>query len=802
MGESDGGVLLDVRVNPNDAGKEFDKLTKKAMSLEEKLARGKAQLKAAKDAAAQLGAQLDAAKAKQAQMESSGMATADQLKTQKETVTSLQAQFNSAAQRVERLTPAVEKTNTELAVTKEKAAQVAKEMGKGSPILDQMGTDAQRLEKRLMGLAKRVLIFSVFTAGLRSLRSWFSDVIKTDKEAVAAIALLKGALLTLVQPLVGVVIPAFTSFVQVLTQVVNALAMVMSAVFGTTVEESAAAAENLNDEKAALEGVGAAARKAGKDLAGFDEINKLSGETAGSGSSSKVTAPDFSALKEMPEWMKNLVSDLHFTVKDLFFDLEDLTEEDILAKVVAGLTTLTGTVLGFAMGGPGGALLGTIAGVALSLLITNLTFDGDGKISPEEIAKLLISALFMLAGGVLGFMVGGPGGAFLGITVGAGVALGLSSLIFNNDNVLSAEEIAQGLSVVLGALAGGIVGFTVGGPGGALIGAVVGAGITLGFAEAIFNNDGVLSPEEVLTGIASMLFALAGGIVGFFVGGPAGAALGAMIGFGAVALFSSMIFNNDGALSQSEITMGLCVVLGALLGGIIGFFAGGPGGALLGAVIGAGAVVMLTDLITEKGGNVDKDKFLKGLAAVLGALLGGVIGFAVGGPGGALLGAVIGLGISLAVSSVDTSSADKSIKRATEDWSKSHGDISVKSSAASISSRMARSIPSIDSDDIPHFAKGAVIPANREFAAVLGDQKHGNNLEGPEDLFRQIVREESGAAAGGMNSAGIISILQQILDAIKEGKILMVDDDVFARVVHEASARENSRQGVALVTVG
>ena len=98
MGESDGGVLLDVRVNPNDAGKEFDKLTKKAMSLEEKLARGKAQLKAAKDAAAQLGAQLDAAKARQAQMESSGMATADQLKTQKETVTSLQAQFNSAAQ--------------------------------------------------------------------------------------------------------------------------------------------------------------------------------------------------------------------------------------------------------------------------------------------------------------------------------------------------------------------------------------------------------------------------------------------------------------------------------------------------------------------------------------------------------------------------------------------------------------------------------------------------------------------------------------------------------------------------------
>lgn len=843
MGESDGGVLLDIKLNPTDAGKEFDKLSKKAAELELKLARGKQALEPVKQQAAQLKTQLtaskeemnkltviqqaalmrfEAANTKLEEMRASGTATTDQIKQQVETVNGLRYPYEQATRNVERMgktvaglegkystadqkarqmTLDVKNTNTVLTATKEKAAQVAKEMGKGSPTLDKMGTDALKLEKRLMGLAKRVLVFSVFTAGLRTVRSWFADVIKTDKEAVAAIAQLKGALLTLAQPLVGVVIPAFTSFIQVLTQVVSTLAAVMSAVFGTTVEESAAAAENLNNEKAALEGVGAAARKAGKDLAGFDEINKIGGDAAGSGSGSKIITPDFSALKEVPEWVKNLTTDLKFTIKDLFFDFDDLTEEDIMAKVVAGLITLTGTILGFAMGGPGGALLGTIAGVALSLLITNLTFDGDGKINSEEIAKLLISALFMLGGGVLGFMAGGPGGAFLGITAGAAVSLGLSSLIFNNDNVLSAEEIAQGLSVVLGALAGGIVGFTVGGPGGALIGAVIGAGITLGFAEAIFNNDGVMSQEEVLTGIASMLFALAGGIVGFFVGGPAGAALGAMISFGAVALFSNMIFDNDGVVSESEISMGLCTVLGALFGGVIGFFAGGPGGALLGATIGAGAVVLLTDLITEQGGDVDKDKFLKGLAAVLGALLGGVIGFTVGGPGGALLGAVIGLGISLAVSSVDTSSADKSIKRATENWTKSHGDISVKSSAASISSHMARSIPSIDSDDIPHFAKGAVIPANREFAAILGDQTHGNNLEGPEDLFRKIVREESGAGAGGMNSAGIISILQQILAAIKEGKVMVVDQTVFAQIVSSSMDSEDFRRGSPMVTL-
>ena len=47
---------------------------------------------------------------------------------------------------------------------------------------------------------------------------------------------------------------------------------------------------------------------------------------------------------------------------------------------------------------------------------------------------------------------------------------------------------------------------------------------------------------------------------------------------------------------------------------------------------------------------------------------------------------------------------------------------------------------------IPMLARGAVIPANRQFLAVLGDQRNGNNLEAPESLLRQIVREEAGAA--------------------------------------------------------
>jgi len=48
----------------------------------------------------------------------------------------------------------------------------------------------------------------------------------------------------------------------------------------------------------------------------------------------------------------------------------------------------------------------------------------------------------------------------------------------------------------------------------------------------------------------------------------------------------------------------------------------------------------------------------------------------------------------------------------------------------------------------PKLATGAVIPPNAAFAAILGDQTKGRNIEAPEDLIRQIIREEMGSNNG------------------------------------------------------
>lgn len=67
-------------------------------------------------------------------------------------------------------------------------------------------------------------------------------------------------------------------------------------------------------------------------------------------------------------------------------------------------------------------------------------------------------------------------------------------------------------------------------------------------------------------------------------------------------------------------------------------------------------------------------------------------------------------------------------------------------------------IPTIP--NVPYLASGAVIPPRSEFLAVLGDQKHGNNIETPEALLRKIIREELGDMKG--NSGGKYEFVAQL----------------------------------------
>lgn len=63
---------------------------------------------------------------------------------------------------------------------------------------------------------------------------------------------------------------------------------------------------------------------------------------------------------------------------------------------------------------------------------------------------------------------------------------------------------------------------------------------------------------------------------------------------------------------------------------------------------------------------------------------------------------------------------------------------------------------------VPYLAKGAVIPPNAPFMAVLGDQKRGTNIETPEALLRKIIKEELSNIKIESNNGGNYQFTAQI----------------------------------------
>lgn len=190
----------------------------------------------------------------------------------------------------------------------EETGEASRNAEKMNAAVKKAAKSAEAFGKRIKSVVQGALVFTVITQGLSKLRDWMSDVVSTNSAASASIAKLKGALLKMVQPLVQVIIPAFTALVKVLTAVVSVIANVVSSLFGSTAKESAGAAKSLNEQKNALQGVGSAAKSAGKQLASFDEINKLSGESGGS--SSADIAPDFSFMDSISDRLKNIAKDV------------------------------------------------------------------------------------------------------------------------------------------------------------------------------------------------------------------------------------------------------------------------------------------------------------------------------------------------------------------------------------------------------------------------------------------------------------------------------------------------------------
>lgn len=209
----------------------------------------------------------------------------------------------------------ISKITGDLKAHRAEIEQIAKSADKMQSATERANERMARFGKRLKEILLSAFIFNVISRALTSLQQLTMKYIKTNDEARRAIAQMKGALLTLAQPLIEVVIPAFTLFVNILTKIITVVAQLVSSLFGKTIKQSQDGAKALHKEANAIGAVGEAAEEASGSLAGFDEINTISTENAkgagGAGASSgDEIAPDFS-------WMDSVDSGFLDRLKEI-----------------------------------------------------------------------------------------------------------------------------------------------------------------------------------------------------------------------------------------------------------------------------------------------------------------------------------------------------------------------------------------------------------------------------------------------------------------------------------------------------
>lgn len=145
--------------------------------------------------------------------------------------------------------------------TAKAAGKVKTQTSEMSDAAKKASTYMDKFSRRFKTVVRQALVFSLIAKALGAFKGYVWESIQTNTEAMAAVAKLKGALLTLAQPLLNVLIPAFTVLANVLTRVINVISQFASLIAGTTVDASAKAAKSLYEQKKAIGGVGSAAKK-------------------------------------------------------------------------------------------------------------------------------------------------------------------------------------------------------------------------------------------------------------------------------------------------------------------------------------------------------------------------------------------------------------------------------------------------------------------------------------------------------------------------------------------------------------
>lgn len=498
-----------VELDDGQASKELDKLVNKMSKLKESIAKNESarapiveQLKEAQDAAVEAYNRVEELKAALAESEAKTSITGNADPGTYIAEIQRQTQIKAELAEQEKIMQAKEKEAQKLEAQDSKILDV---LAQQTAELEQAQERAGALTKQVTDATKGKNIKAIFEStqaaiqggvksilkygiGIRTLYVLFRKLKQYTVEAVkafaendpetkknidelkASLSALKGSWGAAFAPILNAVIPVLQTLIGWLAKAASAIAQFFAVLSGKgTFKKAIANTGKLSDN---LGGAADNAKEAKKQLMGIDTLNVMNDTNTGGGGGGGANNA-FDLVDEAVD-MDSFTGKLALSFKDVFLDWNDLTGEQIAEKIIAGLTGLAGGVMGFMIGGIPGAIVGTLAGLSIGLVADSLIFDHDGNLSANEIFKSLLLLLMGVAGGLIGFSLGGFAGAAIGATVGVGLALAVRDVGVEVTSNWSESTLLEKFAIVLGGLAGGAIGFYVGGPAGAALGAAMG----------------------------------------------------------------------------------------------------------------------------------------------------------------------------------------------------------------------------------------------------------------------------------------------------------------------------------------
>lgn len=690
---ADGSVVFSAKLDDKDAQKELNKLVKKIDTLNDKIYQKQQQKMPLAKQSEELAVSLDRAKATLESMRSGNeFFTADSVKEQERTVKSLQREYDSVTSKVEKMDAAIRADTRSLDKMKTDAGALSEKISGAGTRMVLMGEATKkadaflaRFSNRVKRLALRAFVFTIIAKALSVVRDYVWKVIQTNDEAVAAIGNLKGSLLTLAQPLLGVVVPAFIALVNILNAVVSAIANIVSMIFGTTAKKSEAAAKSLYKEANAVEKVGAAAKDAQANLASFDEINTLSSSNGGGGAASALAdrlSPVFEQFKS---------------------DAYKAKIDEITAYLCGALLAL-GAILCFSGANiPLGIALMAAGAVGLVTLIKE-----NWDCMPNKLRAAITNVLMVL---------------------------GVSALAIGAILCFSGANIPLGIGLMIAGAA------------------MLGTAVALNWNVVADKTKETLETLLIYIGLAS----LAIGVILCLSGAHIALGIGLII-IGAASLASAVAldWNSTTENTKSKLTEILLFAAKSLLalGIMLAIFCPAAWPIAFGMMLAGGASLVTAaalnwDAILEKLKGVwnnIKQWWKNSVAKYVGVshwketgkkMINGFLS------GVKSAWEAVKTWVANAVSWFGNKfvEAQNSIARSNSGRS---GGFGTRSGGFGSPSRA----PSISRISAPALARGAVIPPNKEFLAVLGDQKNGTNIETPlatmVDAFKQAMAEFGG----------------------------------------------------------